>query len=44
MSQMGKKGGAARAKKLTKAERIAIATKGGEAGGRGRAKKKSRSK
>ena len=42
MAQVGRKGGLARAKSLTKAERIAIARKGGKAGGKGWPKGKKR--
>jgi hypothetical protein len=39
-SEMGKRGGRARARKLTADERSAISRLGGLAGGRGRKKKK----
>ena len=40
MGELGKVGGKARAKKLSKAQRSDIARMGGKAGGRGRGKKK----
>jgi hypothetical protein len=40
MSELGKIGGRARAKKLSKARRRQIASQAGKAGGRGRPKKR----